>query len=213
VVQIVGVVGNTRQFGLDQGDRPEFYLSLHQFPVPSDMYLTIRTRMDPASLVASVRTILQPLVGDRPITDVQPMTARIGDTLSGRRFNMDLFTFFAGTALLLALVGIYGVLAFIVGRRTREIGIRVALGASRAKILQGVLWRGYRLVLPGILLGLAGAWGVGRLMQSSLFGVTGNDLITYGGCTSMFLLVAFFACLLPARRAAKVDPIVALHCE
>jgi putative ABC transport system permease protein len=213
VVQIVGVVGNTRQFGLDQGERPEFYLSLHQFPVPSDMYLAIRSRMDPAGLVASVRTILQPLVEDRPITDVQPMTARIGDTLSGRRFNMDLFTFFAGTALLLALVGIYGVLAFIVGRRTREIGIRMALGASRAEILQGVLWRGYGLVLPGIMVGLAGAWGVGRLLRSTLFGVTGIDLIAYGGCTGMFLLVAFFACLLPARRAAKVDPIVALRYE
>jgi predicted permease len=213
VVQIVGVVGNTRQFGLDQGERPEFYLSLHQFPVPSDMYLAIRSRMDPASLAASVRTTLEPLVGDRPITDVQPMTARIAETLSGRRFNMDLFTFFAGTALLLASVGIYGVLAFVVGRRTREIGIRVALGASRGEILQGVLWRGYKLVLPGILVGLAGAWAVGRLLRSSLFGVAGIDLLTYGGCASLFLVVAFFACLLPACRAAKVDPVVALRFE
>jgi ABC-type antimicrobial peptide transport system permease subunit len=111
------------------------------------------------------------------------------------------------------LVGIYGVLAFIVSRRTREMGIRMALGASRAKILQGVLWRGFRLVLPGILLGLAGAWGVGRLLQSSLFGITGSDLITYVGSTGMFLLVAFLACLLPARRATKVDPMVALRYE
>jgi ABC-type antimicrobial peptide transport system permease subunit len=141
------------------------------------------------------------------------MTTRIANTLSGRRFNTDLFTFFAGTALLLALVGIYGVLAFIVGRRTREIGIRVALGASKTRILQGVLWRGYRLVLPGIVVGLAGAWGVGRLLESSLFGITGSDMITYVSSASMFLLVAFFACVLPARRAARIDPAVALRYE
>jgi ABC-type antimicrobial peptide transport system permease subunit len=169
--------------------------------------------MDPTSLAASVRMTLQPVVGDQPISDIQPMTVRIADTLSGRRFNTDLFTFFAGTALLLALVGIYGVLAFIVGRRTREIGVRMALGASRARILQGVLWRGYRLVLPGIVVGLAGAWGVGRLLQSSLFGITGSDMITYVGSAGMFLLVAFFASLLPACRAAKVDPVVALRYE
>lgn len=213
LVQIIGVVGNTTQHGLDRGENPEFYLSLHQFPVPGPMYLAIRTRMDPASLVTSVRATLRPVVGEQPITDVQPMTARIANTLAGRRFNMDLFTFFAGTALLLALVGIYGVLAFIVGRKTHEIGIRVALGASNARILQGMLWRGYRLVLLGIVLGLPGAWGVGRILRSSLFGITGNDMITYVGSASMFVVVAFFACLLPARRAAKVDPVVALRCE
>ena len=211
--QIVGVVGNTTQYGLDAGERPEFYFSLHQFPMPVDMYLVARTRTDPASLAASLRTTILSAIGDQPVTDLQPMTARIADTLSGRRFNMDLFTFFAGTALLLALVGIYGVLAFTVGRRTREMGIRMALGATGAKILRGVLWRGFRLVLPGILVGLAGAWGVGRLLQSSLFGITGNDLTTYAGSAGMFLLVAFLACLLPARRAAKTDPMMALRYE
>jgi putative ABC transport system permease protein len=213
VIQIVGVVGNTTQDGLDRGESSEFYLSLHQFPVPGDMFLVMRTRNDPKSLIASVRTILRPTIGDQPITDVLPMTTRITDTLSGRRFNMNLFTFFSGTALLLALVGIYGVLAFAVGRRAREMGIRMALGASRARILQGVLWRGFRLVLPGIAVGLAGAWGVGRLLQSSLFGVTGSDTFTYAGSAGLFLLVAFFACLLPARRAASIDPILALRTE
>ena len=213
LVQIVGVVGNTTQRGLDRGEDSEFYLSLHQFPVSGGMYLVARSRVDPASLVPSVRAAILSVAGDQPITDVETMTARIDSTLSGSRFNMDLFTFFAGTALLLALIGIYGVLAFIVSRRTREMGIRMALGASRAKILQGVLWHGFRLVLPGIMLGLVGAWGVGRLLQSSLFGITGSDLITYVGSTGMFLLAAFLACWIPARRAAKVDPMVALRYE
>jgi predicted permease len=213
VVQVVGVVGNTTQHGLDQAKRPEFYLSLNQLPVPAETFLVIRTRMDPASLAAPLRATLQPIVGDQPISDVQLMTARIANTLSGRSFNTDLFTFFAGTALLLALVGLYGVLAFIVGRRTREIGIRMALGASKTRILQGILWQGYRLVLPGIVVGLAGAWGVGRLLQSSLFDITGSDIITHVGSAGMFLLVAFFACLLPARRAARADPVAALRSQ
>ncbi|HMD77722.1 MAG TPA: ABC transporter permease [Terracidiphilus sp.] len=213
IVQIVGVVGNTTQFGLDQGDNPEFYLSLHQMPIPGDMFLAIRTSKDSSSIAASMRSILRPVIGDRPITDMRPMTARIADSLTGRRFNMDLFTSFAGTALLLALIGIYGVLAFTISRNTREMGIRMALGASRARILRGVLWRGFRLILPGILVGLAGAWAVGRLLQSSLFGITRSDPITYIGSTGAFLLVAFLACLLPARRAAKVDPMVALRYE
>lgn len=213
LVQVVGVVGDTAQFGLDQVKKPEFYLSLYQFPVPAETFLVIRTRTDPGALAASMRAALQPIVGDQPISDVQPMAARIADTLSGRRFNTGLWTFFAGTALLLALLGVYGVLAFIVGRRTREIGIRVALGASRAGILRGVLWKGYRLVVPGIVVGLAGAWGVGRLLGSSLFGIGGSDAITYAGSAGMFLLVALFACLLPARRAAKADPVAALRCQ
>jgi len=213
LVQVVGVVGNTTQFGLDQAKNPEFYLSLHQFPLPVDTFLVIRTRVDPAAVAVSVRAALQPIIGDQPISDVQTMTDRIANTLSGRRFNTGLLTFFAGTALLLALVGIYGVLSFIVGRRTREIGIRMALGASRARVLQGVLWQGYRLVLPGIVVGLSGAGAIGRLLQGSLFGITGSDTITYAASAGTFLLVAFFACLLPACRAAKADPVTALRCQ
>ncbi len=115
--------------------------------------------------------------------------------------------------LLLAVIGLYGVLSSVVGRRTREIGIRMALGADRRDVLREVLIRGLRLGLPGVLLGLAGAWGVGRLLRSSLFGVTGDDPVTYVCCASVLVLMGFLACLLPARRAASVDPIVALRCE
>ncbi len=213
VVQIVGVVGNTTQHGLDHGEGPEVYLSLHQVPMPGDVFLVVRSRTSPGDIAASLRSTLRPVVGDRPISDVLPMTARITGTLSGRRFNMSLLSFFSAIALLLALVGIYGLLAFTVSRSTREIGIRMALGASTAEVLQRVLWQGFRLVLPGILLGLAGAWGVGRLLQHSLFQITGSDPTTYVATTGMFLLAALLACLLPARRAARVDPALALRSE
>ena len=126
---------------------------------------------------------------------------------------MGLFASFAGTALLLSLIGIYGVLSFAVGQRTREIGIQMALGAQRRDVLREVLARGLRLVLPGMLLGLAGAWGIGRLLQGGLFGVSGNDGVTYVCGTCVFLLTGFLACLVPARRASRVDPVVALRCE
>jgi predicted permease len=213
VVQIVGVVGNTTQYGLDHGEGPEVYLSLHQVPVPGEAFLVVRSRTDPTTIVASLRSTLRLLIGDQPISDVQPMTARIVGTLAGRRFNMGLLTFFSGTALLLALVGVYGLLAFTVSRRTREIGIRIALGASSVDVLQRVIGRGLRLVLPGILVGLAGAWAVSRLLQSSLFETTPSDPITYLATTGTFLLAALVACLLPARRAAGVDPALALRAE
>jgi ABC-type antimicrobial peptide transport system permease subunit len=126
---------------------------------------------------------------------------------------MGLFSFFAATALLLAVVGIYGVLACVVGQRTREVGIRMALGAQRRDVLRDVLARGLRLALPGVLLGLAGAWGVSRLLQSQLFGVTAADPLTYAAGALLLLLAAVAACLLPARRATRVNPIEALRAE
>ena len=126
---------------------------------------------------------------------------------------MVLFACFAGTALFLSLIGIYGVLSFAVSQRTREIGVQMALGADRGDVLRGVVARGLRLELPGILLGLAGAWAVGRLLQSSLFGISSSDATTYICSACVFLLMALLACVIPARRAAKVDPMVALRCE
>ena len=213
VVQIVGVVGSTTQHGLDHGKNPEYYLSLHQVPVPGDVFLVARSHRDPSSMVASIRATLRPLIGDRPISEVQVMTARIASTLAGRRFNMGLITFFSGTALVLALVGVYGVLAFTLSRETREIGIRMALGASPAVVVRRVMQRGFGLVLPGIMVGAAGAWGVGRLLQSSLFGITETDPATYVSSIGVFLCTAYLACLLPARRAARVDPLLALRSE
>jgi ABC-type antimicrobial peptide transport system permease subunit len=141
------------------------------------------------------------------------MSSRVAGFSSDRRFNMGLFIFFAATALLLAVVGIYGVLACVVGQRTREIGIRVALGAQRSDVLLNVLSRGLRLALPGALLGLTGAWAVSRLLQSQLFGLTGTDPLTYVASALLLLLAALLACYVPARRAASINPTEALRSE
>jgi predicted permease len=212
-VQIVGVVGNTTQMGLDRGEPEEFYLPLRQFPQPVGMHLVVRTRMDPAAAVASVRAAIQSVVSDEPIHDVQLMSERMAGFVSGRRFNMNLFSLFAGTALLLSLIGIYGVLSFVVSQHTREVGIRMALGAQRRDVLREVLARGLRLALPGILLGLVGAWAVSRLLQSQLFGVTGTDPLTYFASAVLLVAATLAACFIPARRAARIDPMVLLRCE
>ena len=212
-VQIVGVVGNTTQTGLDQGDTTEFYLALRQFPQPSGTHLAVRTRMNPAGAVASVRAALQETIKDEPILDVQLMSERMDNFVSERRFNMNLFAAFACVALALSVIGIYGVLSFVVNQRTREVGIRMALGAQRRDVLFDVLTRGLRLIVPGLTLGTAGAWIVGRVLQSQLFGVTSTDLPTYGVGAILLFLAAVAACLVPARRATRVNPMQALRTE
>jgi len=210
---VIGIVGNTTQIGLDRGEPAEYYTLLKQFPAPMPLHLVVRTRADPAGVLASVRTAIRSVAPDEPIYSVELMAARIADFSSDRRFNMGLFIFFAATALLLAVVGIYGVLACVVGQRTREVGIRMALGAQRRDVLHDVLARGLRLALPGVALGLAGAWAVSRLLQSQLFGVTGTDPLTYAASALLLLLAALLACYVPARRAARVNPTEALRAE
>ncbi|HUJ43159.1 MAG TPA: ABC transporter permease [Opitutaceae bacterium] len=212
-VQVVGIVGNTTQTGLDRGATEEFYLSLRQFPTPVGMHLVVKTRMDAAAALASIRPAIQAVASNEPIHDVKPMAERLADFVSGRRFNMNLFTFFAGTALLLSVIGIYGVLSFVVSQRTREVGIRMALGAQRRDVLRDVLARGLRLAVPGALLGLAGAWAGSRLLQSQLFGVAASDPVTYVVSALLLLLAAVFACWIPAHRATRVNPTEALRAE
>lgn len=212
-MRVIGIVGNTTQTGLERGVPVEYYCLLKQFPAPMYQHLVVRTRGDPAGVLTAVRAAVRSVAPDEPIYDVELMSTRIADFSSDRRFNMGLFTFFAATALLLAVIGIYGVLACVVGQRTRDIGIRMALGAQRAHVLTGVLLRGLALALPGTLLGLAGAWVGSRLLQSQLFGVSGTDPITYILGAVLLLLAAGLACLVPARRAAKVNPMEALRTE
>ena len=211
--RIIGVVGNTTQQGLDRGEEAEFYLPHRQVPLPIPMHLFARTRMDPSAAIASVRTAIRSVAKDEPIFDVKGMAERVASFSDGRRFNMGLYTVFGATALLLATIGIYGVLAFSVTQRTREVGIRMALGARQSDVLRRVLGRGLVLVACGAALGLCAAWALSRVLQSQLFGVTATDPVTYITGLGVLLLIAFVAAWLPACRAARIDPMEALRCE
>jgi predicted permease len=212
-VEIIGVVGNTVQNGLDQGEQTEFYLSLNQWPVPENMYLAVRTQQAPTAMVKSVRSAVASVIRDEPIRAFHVLADRIDHSTAGRRFNRNLFSVFSGTALILAVIGLYGVLAFNVSRRTREIGIRMALGAHRGHVIHGVVKRGLILVIPGLILGLACAWTLGRILESQLFNIAGTDPITYALGALLMLGTALVACLIPAWRAARIDPMVALRYE
>jgi predicted permease len=212
-MNIIGVVGNTTQSGLDQAEPAEYYCLLRQFAAPMSLHLIVRTRADPAGVPGSVRTAVKAVAPDAPVFDVALMEARIAGFSSDRRFNMGLFTFFATTALLLAVIGIYGVLSCVVGQRMRDIGIRLALGAQRTDVMREVMWRGLALALPGTLLGLAGAWAGSRLLESQLFGISGSDLPTYAAGAVLLVLAALLACAVPARRATRVNPMEVLRAE
>jgi predicted permease len=212
-VEVIGIVGDITQHGLENGPTSEFYLSIRQFATPNDTYLILRSPMDPTGLASSVRTALNKTFPGHPIYDVRPMIDRVEERVSGRKFNLHLFVFFAGTALLLAVIGLYGVLAFLVGQQTREIGIRMALGAKHTAVWRDVLRRGLILVAPGLVLGGFAAWTASRFLQSQLYAVTRNDPLAYACAAGLLLLAAIVACLLPARRATQVNPIEALRAE
>lgn len=212
-MKIVGVVGNTTQEGAQNGEKVEYYTLISQWPATISLHLVVRTQQDPLGVVASLRSAIHEIVPDEPIFDVELMSTRIANFSSDRRFSMGLFSFFAAAALLLATVGIYGVLACLVGQRTRDIGIRMALGAQKSDVLRGVIQRGLTVALPGVIVGLTAAWAGSRALQSQLFGVTGADLPAYAISGLLLLAAALLACALPARRAAKVNPVEALRAE
>jgi putative ABC transport system permease protein len=212
-VEIIGIVSDVTQTGLDQGPTPEFYLSLRQFGIPNSTHLVLRTITEPLGVATAVRAALHREFPDNPVTNIRPMQELLDERISDRKFNLRLFVFFAGTALLLAVIGLYGVLAFVVGQRTREIGIRMALGASRGDVLCDIIRRGLWLVLPGLALGGIAAWAASRFLQSQLYAITRSDPTSYFVAASLLLIAAVIACLLPARRATKVNPIEALRAE
>jgi putative ABC transport system permease protein len=213
---IVGVAGDVRQMGIEEPVKAEMYLPYKQIKndqwfAPRD--LVIRTSVDPLGIVAATRREIHQVDPDQPISNIRTMDEVLGEETASRRLGMTLLTIFAALALLLATLGIYGVLAYFVVQHTQEIGVRVALGAQRRDILRLVLKKGMLLTLLGVGIGLGAAFALTRLMASLLYGVSSADPLTYAAIALLLTMVAFGACYLPARRATRIDPMVALIYE
>jgi putative ABC transport system permease protein len=210
--EIVGVVGDVHHSSLIKPATPELYLPFRQNSWNWGNFL-VRTTNDPTSLTRSFTNEIQS--GDRtvPVTGVQPLTQAISDTVAQARFYTFLFALFGATGLILTLTGIYGVISYTVSQRTQEIGIRMALGAQTRDVMRLIVGQGMVTALIGVAIGLAGAYGLTRLMTSLLFNVTATDTLTFIAIPLMLIGVALAACFAPARRAAKVDPMIALRYE
>ncbi|HKP72929.1 MAG TPA: ABC transporter permease, partial [Pyrinomonadaceae bacterium] len=211
--EIVGVVGDVRYEALDADTHPEYYTAFAQNP-ERRMNLVVRTQTnDPANMTAAVRGVIKELDSRQAIWQTRTMEQLLAKSVAGKRFNMLLLGVFAGVALVLAALGIYGVMAYSVTRRTHEIGIRIALGAKHSDVLKLVVGQGMLLAGIGLALGLAVAALVTRVMASLLYGVSATDAATFATITALLAVVAFIACYIPARRATKVDPMIALRYE
>jgi putative ABC transport system permease protein len=211
---VKGVVKDSAQSALDEGVRPEIYFSLGQMAGRyRRMNLAVRTSVDPKTTLAAIQSAIREVDKDQPVYQVQTIEELIRDSVSTRRFALTILILFAVLALVLAVSGIYGVISYSVTQRTQEIGIRMALGARGGDVLRLVLGQFMRLTLVGIVLGLVAAYLLTRLMTSLLFGVTPTDITTFVLVPIVLSLVALVACLIPARRATRVDPLVALRYE
>ncbi len=210
--EVIGVVGSVKQMSLDAEPRPAMYMPHLQAPTPG-LTLLVRTRGEPLSMAAAVRQEVRAIDKDVPVTQVQTMEKVLGASVAQPRFSMLVVGLFAALALVLSAVGIYGVMAYAVSRRAHEIGVRMALGAGANQVLKLVLKDGMTLALAGIAIGLLGAFALTRLMASLLFGIGAKDPATFVSVAVFLALVAFIACYIPARRATKVDPLVALRNE
>ncbi|HKU77097.1 MAG TPA: ABC transporter permease [Pyrinomonadaceae bacterium] len=210
--EIVGVVGDVKASGLDVDSSAMMYLPYRQSPRPY-MSFVVRTASNPESLFQPVSTAIYSIDKEQALTDVQTMDQVLSRSLSGRRFNMTLLLTFAGVALLLAAVGVYGVTNYTVTLRRRELGIRMALGAGRMDVLRLVLRQGLTLTLIGVAAGLISAYALTRLMASLLYGVTATDYLTFASVSAVLIVVGVVASYVPARRATKVNPTIALRTE
>jgi ABC-type antimicrobial peptide transport system permease subunit len=209
---IVGVVGKVKQEELVETDLGAIY-----YPYSSNaersLQIIVRTSLEPAALASVLRKTVQRLDPELPVDDIRPMQTRVDDSLIQRRSSALLTSLFAATALTLAALGTYGVLSYAVTQRRREFGIRLAVGAQRSDVLQLVLASGLRLVALGVALGLAGSFALADVLNSLLFGVSAQDPTVFAGIALLLFAVTTVACLLPAFRATRVNPVDALRAE
>jgi putative ABC transport system permease protein len=210
--QVVGVVKDVKHDALTSPIRPAIYVPVSQLSSTSAI-LAVRARTDPTGLGAAIRRAVTAADSEQPVLKLTTIERSVSDSASQRRFQTQALTAFAAVAMMLAAIGIYGVMAYTVSRRTHEIGIRVALGAPRRDILRMIVIQGMRLALIGVVIGLAGALALARLIKGVLFGVSATDPLTYALIALLLTIVALLACWIPARRATKVDPMTALRVE
>ena len=211
--RIVGVVADTRDAGLGSDPMPTVYIPLAVMPTWTSFSYVVRTEQEPTALIAAIRRVFRELDSALPLRRVRTMDEVLAAAVAPARWSTTLLGVFAGVALVIAVLGVFGVLSFIVTQRTRELGIRIALGAAPAQVRRLVVRRGLTLGVAGILLGIAGAIALTRFMGSLLYGVTATDPVTYGGVSALLVAAALLASYLPARRATRVDPIRALRSE
>jgi putative ABC transport system permease protein len=213
VQTVIGVAGDVRSFGLDVEAGPAVYASAMAYSGSNRMNLVIRGAGDPLTHVADVRSAIRQIDPQVPVYDVAVLTDALSASLGSRRFNMYLLGCFAAIALALACIGLFGVLAYLVSQRTRDIGIRLALGAGRRDVFRLIVGQGMALAAAGAMVGIACAMLAARVMTSLLFSVNPRDPVTFAAVPLLLLIVATLACYLPARRALRVDPLIALRAE
>jgi predicted permease len=217
--QIVGIVGDIREDALDQNPRPTMYVPIAQVTdarnprVRQSLVWLVRTRVEPGSLARAVDHELGDASGGLPVAGIRSMDELVAGSTARQDFNMQLLSSFGGVALLLAALGIYGLVAYSVQQSVHEIGIRLALGASPSDVRNGLLAQGMRLAGIGVVIGLVGALGLTRFMRSFLFGIQANDLAVFLVAPLILVAVALLAIWLPARRASRIDPMEALRCD
>jgi predicted permease len=211
--EIVGVAGNVRNLDPGAEAKPEIYGPFVQTRQADGVFLVFRTKPDPLAIVAAIEDRIWALDKDRPVTSIKTIEKQMEENTGAPRSQSVLLGIFGGLGFALAIVGVYGVMSYVVSQQTREIGIRMALGADRERVLRMVIVHGLKLTLTGVAIGMGASLALTRFMRSQLLGVSATDPVTFGGVAILLIAVAVAACFIPAQRAMRVDPMVALRYE